>query len=331
MLGGGSDAGLATAAARGQVETVRQLLEAGADPNALNRFGRRPIQVMMMGCVQVAELLLLHGAEPNCADPATLTRPVHDAAREGFLDMLVVLHRAGARLDVCDAWGRLPVDLAEEQGHRDVARYLRAQANLLVVSNMAGRLRVDVHRICDGSQGTPWIPLMNVLARMETSADRLARAAAQGREHEVRALLETGASPNVPNRFGCTPIQVMMMGNARVASLLLLYGAEPNCEDPVTLSRPVHDAAREGFLDTLVVLHQAGARLDVRDAWGRLPMDLAQERGHRDVVRYLRAAGSAPEGKGPAGIASAQGPPGEHSWSKSLKSEASNLICEWKC
>lgn len=45
MLGGSSDAGLATAAARGQVETVRQLLEAGADPNAVNRFGRRPIQV----------------------------------------------------------------------------------------------------------------------------------------------------------------------------------------------------------------------------------------------------------------------------------------------
>lgn len=126
MLGGSSDAGLATAAARGQVETVRQLLEAGADPNALNRFGRRPIQVMMMGSAQVAELLLLHGAEPNCADPATLTRPVHDAAREGFLDTLVVLHRAGARLDVCDAWGRLPVDLAEEQGHRDIARYLHA-------------------------------------------------------------------------------------------------------------------------------------------------------------------------------------------------------------
>lgn len=46
MLGGDSgDAGLASAAARGQVETVRQLLEAGADPNGVNRFGRRPIQV----------------------------------------------------------------------------------------------------------------------------------------------------------------------------------------------------------------------------------------------------------------------------------------------
>ncbi|VTJ74048.1 cyclin-dependent kinase 4 inhibitor B isoform X3 [Marmota monax] len=129
MLGGSSiDAGLANAAARGQLEKVRQLLEAGADPNGVNRFGRRPIQVMMMGSAHVAELLLLHGAEPNCADPATLTRPVHDAAREGFLDTLVALHRAGARLDVRDAWGRLPVDLAEELGHREVAEYLRAAA-----------------------------------------------------------------------------------------------------------------------------------------------------------------------------------------------------------
>ncbi|EHB06133.1 Cyclin-dependent kinase 4 inhibitor B [Heterocephalus glaber] len=116
---------LATAAARGRVQEVRELLEAGAPPNARNRFGRRPIQVMMMGNTQVAALLLLHGADPNCADPVTLTLPVHDAARAGFLDTLVALHRAGARLDVRDTWGRLPVDLAEEQGHREVARYLR--------------------------------------------------------------------------------------------------------------------------------------------------------------------------------------------------------------
>ncbi|XP_049477062.1 cyclin-dependent kinase 4 inhibitor B isoform X1 [Panthera uncia] len=144
LRGGGDGAGLANASARGQVDTVQQLLEAGADPNGVNRFGRRPIQVMMMGSARVAELLLLHGADPNCADPATLTRPVHDAAREGFLDTLVVLHRAGARLDVRDAWGRLPVDLAEERGHRDIVRYLRAAT---------GGTGSGSHTSTDGAEG----------------------------------------------------------------------------------------------------------------------------------------------------------------------------------
>ena len=103
----------------------------------------------------------------------------------------------------------------------------------------------------------------------------------------------------------------MMMGSARVAELLLLHGADPNCADPATLTRPVHDAAREGFLDTLVALHRAGGRLDVRDAWGRLPVDLAEERGHRDVAGYLHAATESTEGGSHARADSAEGPAGE--------------------
>nr|XP_020832354.1 cyclin-dependent kinase inhibitor 2A-like isoform X1 [Phascolarctos cinereus]XP_020832355.1 cyclin-dependent kinase inhibitor 2A-like isoform X1 [Phascolarctos cinereus] len=116
---------LTEAAAMGRTEVVRELLESGTDPNIVNRFGRSAIQVMMMGSVRVAELLLQHGAEPNTPDPTTLTLPVHDAAREGFLDTLMLLHRAGARLDLKDALGRLPLDLAEEQGHHLVITYLR--------------------------------------------------------------------------------------------------------------------------------------------------------------------------------------------------------------
>ncbi|XP_006098191.2 cyclin-dependent kinase inhibitor 2A [Myotis lucifugus] len=131
---------------------------------------------------------------------------------------------------------------------------------------------------------------------MERSADLLAAAAARGRAEEVQALLQAGASPNAPNSHGRTPIQVMMMGSTRVAELLLIHGADPNCADPATLTRPVHDAAWEGFLDTLVALHRAGAQLDVRDAWGRLPVDLAEERGHRHIVGYLRGEGPADTG-----------------------------------
>ncbi|XP_074851081.1 cyclin-dependent kinase inhibitor 2A-like [Carettochelys insculpta] len=118
---------LASAAARGDLERVRELLDQRADPNAVNSCGRTPIQVMMLGSTQVAELLLQRGAEPNRPDPSTGSLPVHDAAREGFLDTLVALHRGGARVDLRDKRGRLPLELAEAGGHQRVVRYLRAQ------------------------------------------------------------------------------------------------------------------------------------------------------------------------------------------------------------
>ncbi|XP_024067399.2 cyclin-dependent kinase 4 inhibitor B-like [Terrapene carolina triunguis] len=118
---------MASAAALGNLEKVRELLDQRADPNAVNSYDRTPIQVMMMGNTQVAELLLQRGADPNRPDPRTGSLPVHDAARDGFLDTLVALHRGGARLDLRDKSGRLPIDLAAESGHQQVVSYLRAQ------------------------------------------------------------------------------------------------------------------------------------------------------------------------------------------------------------
>ncbi|NXF23322.1 CDN2B inhibitor, partial [Rhodinocichla rosea] len=116
---------LCSAAARGDHEEVRRLLQAGVDPNGINRFGRTPLQVMMLGSPRVPELLLRHGADPNRPDPRTGCLPVHDAARAGFLETLAALHRAGARLDLPDGRGRLPLDVAAGGPHGAVGRYLR--------------------------------------------------------------------------------------------------------------------------------------------------------------------------------------------------------------
>ncbi|KAL8203074.1 UNVERIFIED_CONTAM: hypothetical protein K2H54_039309 [Gekko kuhli] len=91
-----------------------------------------------------------------------------------------------------------------------------------------------------------------------------------------------------------THIMVMMMGRPSVAELLLQRGADPNRPDPRTGSLPAHDAAREGFLDTLQVLCGGGARLDLKDRWGRLPLDLATGNVHSHVVSYSAEAESAP-------------------------------------
>ncbi|XP_034267152.1 cyclin-dependent kinase inhibitor 2A-like [Pantherophis guttatus] len=120
-----------------------------------------------------------------------------------------------------------------------------------------------------------------------TPSDRLSRAAAEGNVAELRRLLDGGSDPNGLNVYGRSAIQVMKLGNPKVAELLLERKANPNVPDPSTGSLPVHDAAREGFLDTLQVLISGGARLDLPNYYGRLPLDEAAENGQNRVVQFL--------------------------------------------
>ncbi|KAJ3614197.1 hypothetical protein NHX12_017772 [Muraenolepis orangiensis] len=119
--------------------------------------------------------------------------------------------------------------------------------------------------------------------------DFLASAAAAGRTAGVERSLREGADVNCVNEFGRTPLQVMMMGNTTVARLLLSYGARPNVADQSTRTTPLHDAAREGFLDTVKVLVEFSADPRALDFHNRRPVDLAKESGHCDVVAFLEA------------------------------------------
>lgn len=116
---------LTTAAAKGNAAYVEHLLSSGADVNGANRFGRTALQVMMMGSTAVAQVLLKHGADPNVADSSTGTTPLHDAARTGFLDTVRLLVHFKADARARDHAGRLPVDLASQQGHADVVTFLQ--------------------------------------------------------------------------------------------------------------------------------------------------------------------------------------------------------------
>lgn len=113
-------------------------------------------------------------------------------------------------------------------------------------------------------------------------------AAAQGNAQRVEELLESGLNPNTCNSYGRTPIQVMMMGSPHLAQLLIDHGADPTVRDPTTGTCPAHDAIREGFVDTLLVLLHGGASVDgPLDNYGRRPIDLASP----SVIQKLLALG----------------------------------------
>nr|XP_008249766.2 cyclin-dependent kinase 4 inhibitor D [Oryctolagus cuniculus] len=80
----------------------------------------------------------------------------------------------------------------------------------------------------------------------------------------------------------------MMFGSPSIALELLKQGASPNVQD-ASGTAPAHDAARTGFLDTLKVLVDHGADVNVPDGAGALPIHLAVREGHAAVVSFLAA------------------------------------------
>lgn len=110
----------------GRVEVARLLLQHGADPNLVSRNAMR-IQAIHSAAagdhVAIVVALLEHGADPN-AQQSDGFRPLHAAAQNGSLDLARLLVQFGADPALPTDGGELPRDTALAAGHADLAAYL---------------------------------------------------------------------------------------------------------------------------------------------------------------------------------------------------------------
>uniref|UniRef100_A0A3P9J673 Cyclin-dependent kinase inhibitor 2C (p18, inhibits CDK4) n=1 Tax=Oryzias latipes TaxID=8090 RepID=A0A3P9J673_ORYLA len=117
--------------------------------------------------------------------------------------------------------------------------------------------------------------------------DELCGASARGDLSHVLELLQQWAKVNGPNRFNRSALQVVQLAHSGIVEALLHAGADPNARDRVLKLTVTHDAAREGFVDTVRVLIRHSADVNLVDDRGNLPLHLAAREGHLEVVRLL--------------------------------------------
>ncbi|MBK9130781.1 MAG: ankyrin repeat domain-containing protein [Gammaproteobacteria bacterium] len=254
----------------GKTAAAEELLRAGArdeTPYVDLSPEQALLRAVKLGDADKLARLLEQSVDPDYRDPITGITALASAAYRGENAMLELLIQHGA--DVNDVpWG------------------LSAQ-------------RIE-------ASGTPLREreLLRAVGRGDTA---LLTAIWRNDMDAVWILLDHGADIRLPNRDGDTPgIAAARAGNLDVMRALLAKGLDPNRNDPpltrgymittlVNNGAPAPllvEAARNGQVDMIGLLLDAGAAPDARDAGGRTALHWAVENGYAEAVELLLAHGA---------------------------------------
>ena len=111
----------------GHPETVDALLAAGAEVNAASRETMKltPLaSAMATAQNEIARTLIAHGANVNAKAESDLT-PLHTAAARGNIEAVTLLLEHGADINATTSDGKKPISYAEERNHPEMVEFLK--------------------------------------------------------------------------------------------------------------------------------------------------------------------------------------------------------------
>lgn len=240
---------LVFAARQGDIESVRALVEAGADVNQATQYGWTPLLTATQNkYYKVGAFLLDHGADPNIANKGGWT-PLYIAADNRNIE-----------------GGDYPVR-KPDLDHLDFIKMLLAK-------------KANPNARAIDSTETRTIFTMQWL--YEDGATPFLRAAQSGDLTLMKLLLESGADPLIPTRNGDTALMVAA-GIGWVEGVTFEWSAKENLEavkmcldlgiDVNAVDRDgrtaLHGAAHKGRNGVVQLLVDHGAKLDAKDKGSR--------------------------------------------------------------
>jgi len=126
----------------------------------------------------------------------------------------------------------------------------------------------------------------NINKKHPTGETLLHRAAAAGKEEEVRDLIERGASVNVQCNAGWTPLhKACLKGFVPIVRLLCESGAKTDIQSKEEHDTPLHDACSNGHLEVVRVLLEYGANPHIQNSEGSFPHEMVD--GDDDELKIV--------------------------------------------
>jgi ankyrin repeat protein len=135
---------LFAAAQSGDAAQIKQLLEAGADHAATDEAGETALMhAAHGGHVAAVQVLIAAGADVNAASPqgwTALAKAAYNGETErGYVEVIELLHDAGASLDARIFFGITPLMLAAGGGDAPVVEWLINHGADVLATNEGGR------------------------------------------------------------------------------------------------------------------------------------------------------------------------------------------------
>ena len=176
----------------GDIETVKLLIEGGADINAMGMFGHPPLNhAVASGHKDVAEYLISKGADINGQDVDGST-PLQTAAFWAQKEISVVLISSGSKVNSMDNFGLTPLHAAA--GGYDSENYSMA------------------------------VTLATIAAAITYNEEEANKA-----NEIAKLLISNGASVNAKDKNGYTPLHwAAKQGRKGVTEILIANGADVN-------------------------------------------------------------------------------------------------------
>jgi ankyrin repeat protein len=238
--------------AAGDPEKARLLIERGADVKLQSKQGRTPLMVAASRPANssVVALLLAKGADPRAQDRLGTT-VLSLACRFGDLESVKLLLRAGAEPNVPDSLGRTSLSAAAVGGNPEIVR--------LLIQHGA-----DVH-VATRRPAPSVIPVSVTIQKHGPPTGRgvtpLHYAAAFGPLESVQMLLKAGANVNVQDDRRLAPLSFAV-------------------------------ATEYPSLSIVRALIGAGAEVNTPDNFGDTPLDWAEKFGNPQIIAELKRAGA---------------------------------------
>ncbi|XP_032826950.1 protein phosphatase 1 regulatory subunit 16A-like [Petromyzon marinus] len=244
---------LLEAAARNDVEEVKQILETRVNPDLCNEDGLTALhQCCIDDFEEVLKLLLAYGASVNAVD-SELWTPLHAAATCGHLHLAQQLVEHGADLLAVNADGNMPYDICEDEVTLDYIETAMASKGITQETINSKRCATELSMIHD-------------IQEVSRSGENL-----DGRDEHGATLLHIAAAH----------------GYLRAAELLLELGVSVECKDRDGWE-PLHAAACWGQLEMAEVLVSHGASFDAKTYQDETPVDLCEDDDMRQRLVDLK-------------------------------------------